>query len=569
MARTICNITKAAFWGTLLAAAASCTYDDSLCVEDRPGYKEGNDVWLSVDVRSLDPSAGNGSRADNSNHPEEDGTAPENYINVDDVKVLFVGPEGTVMRVLDRDNYVVVKPTDETNYTNYTLTFNINREYFSIPSGQDKATFKLMVVANASGAMGDGGSEFTTTKMWAKTPEGVARDLTSFKYSPKENVVWEPSIANKRGIPMTGLVAKEYSQNDIIGATSQSNALEAGIIYMQRAMAKFRFIDQIVEHDESMRGVSIQSVRFIGYANQGAYFPYGTTADSEWYTNGARPLEQGTMKKEWYQENAILSTSPVRFHDSETNKEYSAFTCYVPEFNINSFDELVVTPRIEVKVHGLNDPSKTDDITTYNYWLSRVGEPGIWQIARNHIYEIRINVEPNLKLNLTVNVKDWDKKEFDYELSEVVTVDEENRLKWTIAASDDKTFSTGVKSYNGKDENQLTINAGPEKSVVGTFKISSPTGSTWTAYLTPGENGSGAFEFVDAEGNVITAPSGSVPEKDNANSVIRIRATHKPDALDHYAELAIAVRTADGRVQYAPIGYNGSNRYIIYQQKTL
>lgn len=557
MACSLYNITKAAFSGALLAAAASCTYDNSLCVEDRPSYKEGNDIWLSVDVRSLDIDGARASRADDAaGHPDEEGTADENYIDVNDVKVMFVGPDGTVMRTLGNGEYTVVKEGDI-----YKLAFRINREYFN--TNLTDPTFSLMVVANSKGPQRTSTPDFSLATTWAKTPVQVADQHIAFNYQPGETV-WQPSEENGY-IPMTGIVTKGYTKEAIEAANTQENPVDAGTINMQRAMAKLRFIDVIQETDPTMTGVSISAVRLVGYADQGAYFPannYGT-----WYTTGALPLENATMREEWYSDSRQLSTQNITF--VENGKNYNAFIGYIPEIRHDLLFVGTYIPKLEVDIKGLDAPADPNDIQTFTYSLSRTD---IEHIVRNHIYEFRINVETSFKLGLTVSVKEWERKEFEYELTDIVSIDgEANRLQWV---TDGSVFSTGQKDYNGATESQLTIAAegSDNKAVKGTFKISAPIGSTWTAYFIPGENGSGAFEFVDVDdaGNIVPN-SGKVAVTGNVGEPAEfyLHAASEADAFNHYAELVVAVRTADGRVQYAPIGYNGSTRYVIFRQKTL
>lgn len=558
MACTFYNITKAAFSGALLAAAASCTYDASLCVEDRPGYKDGNDIWLSVDVRSLDNVGARASRAegdDAAGHPEEAGTDAENFIDVNDVKVMFVGPDGTVMRTLGNDEYTVVKEEN-----GYKLAFRINREYFN--TTLSNPTFKLMVVANTKGPNRTSAPDFSLTNTWAKTPEQVAEQHIAFKYEPGENA-WVPSDDNGY-IPMTGIVTTPYTTAAIDTANTQETAFDAGTIDMQRTMAKFRFIDVIQEKDPSMTGVSISAVRLQGYANKGAYFPANNYG--KWYTNGACALENATMPRDWYKDKQTLNSTHVTF--SEGSNSYNAFIGYVPEFNRSELLDGDHYPTLEVDIKGLDAPTEPEKIQTFYYSLS---SNNIKQIVRNHIYEFRINVETSFKLDLTVDVKEWECNKFEYELSDIVVIDGENRLQWE---TDGVLFSTGQKEYNDKTESQLTIAAegSDDKAVKGTFKISAPIGSTWTAYFIPGENGSGAFEFVDVDedGN-IKSGSNKVAITGNVGDPAEfyLHAAHPADAFNHYAELVVAVRSADGRVQYAPIGYNGSTRYVIFRQKTL
>lgn len=568
MARFILNISTVAFVGALLASAASCAdNDNSLAIEDRPGYKEGNDLWLSVDLRSLTPNGGRASRAaDNAEHPDEAGSDAENYIDVNDVKVLFVGPNGTVMRVLQQGDYTVVRTSETDNYTSYTLAFKINREYFS--TSLPNPTFQLMVVANAQGPTGAADNfEFTMENTWAKTPQQVANMLTTFSYSP--TTAWSPTTDenNHNHIPMSGIVKTSYTTNALDAATSQTSAFSAGTINMQRAMAKLRIIDKIQENDPTMTAVSISEVRLAGYATKGAYFPAYNEANKAWYTSGTCPLETATMQERWYNNGPDkLYTSKNKY--SESSKEYNAFIGYMPELTTKDFHPDINTyPTFEIDVTGIDGPNSKKTYIT--------GLPNN-SIVRNHIYEYSIKLEPNLKLSLEVTVNPWVENTFEYDLSDVVSFDTDKNLTWH---TDSNLFSTGEKTYNGKAEMQLTISdAGTDdKAVKGTFTLASPRGATWTAYFIPGENGSGAFEFVevdssgniirDADENIIGKPavSGKVGEA----AEIYLHAATEADAFNHYAELVVEVRTVDGHVQYAPIGLKGgSNRYVIFRQKT-
>lgn len=567
MSRFFHNIAPTACSAALLALASACTFDDSLCVEDRPTYQEGNDLWLSVDVRSLSPNAGRdarASRADDAGHPDEAGNNDENYIDIENLKVLLVGPNGRVMRVLERRDYTVLSTDDTDNYTTYTLAFNINREYFA--TDITDPTFKLMVVANAQGPNANSeirGQKFTMADTWAKTPKEVANMLTTFDYTPggswAENVAWMPSIRNNRHIPMTGIVTKSYSTAALDAATKEQ-PLDAGTINMQRAMAKVRFIDAI-QDEEGMDGISITGVRLVGYATQGTYFPE-YEYNEKWYTLGACPLETATMREEWYKSSPLL-TSPIKFIEpnGSDQKEHNAFIGYMPEFDGSVFiPDVAQYPYLEIDITGIDG---TGSNTTFKYGIAGLDK----YFVRNHIYEYTIKLDPNLKLTLDVEVNDWVSNEFEYDLSDVVSFDEGNNLQWI---TDGTLFSTGEKTYNGKQEMQLTIgDAGTDdKAVKGTFKLASPRGGTWTAYFIPGENGSGAFEFVDVdangkivEGSGKPAASGKVGEA----ATIYLHAANSANAFNHYAELVIEVRTVDGRVQYAPIGL--SNRYIIFRQK--
>ncbi|WP_438589175.1 hypothetical protein [Duncaniella dubosii] len=62
--------------------AVSCVSDDLGCIEDRPGYVEGNDIWLTFTPLKVPrcvagwPPASRGPN-DSANHPEEEARLPK------------------------------------------------------------------------------------------------------------------------------------------------------------------------------------------------------------------------------------------------------------------------------------------------------------------------------------------------------------------------------------------------------------------------------------------------------------------------------------------------------------
>ena len=124
---------------------ASCVSDDLGCIEDRPGYVEGNDIWLTFTLKGV-PGVGRSasgiSRADDSaNHPEEEATAAENKINTDDMRLILFDDRRNVIKVLERKDLISFITTDGENNSRYEIKARINKAYFCLlytsPSPRD------------------------------------------------------------------------------------------------------------------------------------------------------------------------------------------------------------------------------------------------------------------------------------------------------------------------------------------------------------------------------------------------------------------------------------------------
>ncbi len=171
---------------------SGCIDSNSECIEDQPGYEEGKDVWLSVNFRNVD-SEGRSRAVTDPVHPDEDATAAENFIDVNDITVMFLNSDGRVMKVFADGEYSVeVNSNTDGLYNDYVLRFRINQDYFEKTGAT--STFSLLVVANHDGT-GDG-QTYNPDDLWMKSVADLSALKTSFGYTGQNGTAaWTPDIA--------------------------------------------------------------------------------------------------------------------------------------------------------------------------------------------------------------------------------------------------------------------------------------------------------------------------------------------------------------------------------------
>lgn len=394
----------------LMGATTACVNDNSLCVEDQPGYEEGKDVWLSVNFRNVD-SEGRSRAVTDSDHPDEDATAAENFINVNDITVMFLNSDGRVMKVFADGEYSV-EATSNTDglYNDYVLRFRINQDYFEKTGAT--STFSLLVVANHDGT-GDG-QKYNPDDLWMKSVADLSALKTSFGYTGQNGTAaWTPDKdANpKRLIPMAGIHRFTISRAALESATDANNPLVitdgGNEIDMQRAMAKIRVIDAFKSATDNVDGEYIASVKLKGVSSRGSFVP----DDASW-ANGTCVLEKATWLTSWYQqENSISLTAPEEYTDTETNTLRTRMIGYMPECGSEVFNE-TQSPTLEIVVANAAGQTRN-----YSVKLSDLNEPGVTAFARNHIYQFI--VEKNFQADITIayTVCEWNSADADIDFN--------------------------------------------------------------------------------------------------------------------------------------------------------
>lgn len=387
---------------------SGCIDSNSECIEDQPGYEEGKDVWLSVNFRNVD-SEGRSRAVTDPDHPDEDATAAENFINVNDITVMFLNSDGRVMKVFAAGEYSVEVISNEDGlYNDYELKFRINQDYFEKTGAT--STFSLLVVANHDGT-GDG-QKYNPDNLWMKSVADLSALKTSFGYTGQNGTAaWTPDIAGGRHIPMAGIHRFTVNRVDLESATDANNPLVitdgGNEIDMQRAMAKIRVIDAFKSATDNVDGEYIASVKLKGVSSRGSFVP----DDASW-ANGTCVLEKATWLTSWYQqENSISLTAPEEYTDTETNTLRTRMIGYMPECGSEVFNE-TQSPTLEIVVANAAGQTRN-----YSVKLSDLKEPGVTAFARNHIYQFI--VEKNFQADITIayTVCEWNSADADIDFN--------------------------------------------------------------------------------------------------------------------------------------------------------
>ena len=390
-----------------VAAMASCVDDESLCVEDRPGYTEGHDVWLALSISNQGTAESHSlSRAsatdDPSGHPDETASAAENHIDKNDLTLMF----------LDEDTYCIktLSPSDITltavNADNgeYRVVTKINRSYFDFAG--NSGNFYLLAIANTRGInRSDLAADPVGNGTFMKSLREISDMLRAFSFdgliSQDSASPWIPDIDGKRHIPMAGLQKMTVSKAQLDNASSPDNTIDLGEISMQRAMAKIRILDGIRFQDRLPSPTHIESVSFCSGTGKGAYMP--SVSQCPTWAIGTATVETATKPSPvgaWH--NALLNipTRQHQFTDDADGKQYYAFSCYTPEAAVWDMRNSGTRPYLDIVT--LSDDGERRNHTIY---LDRVMPQR--DMARNHIYQFTVTMSEQSVIELDYTVCEW------------------------------------------------------------------------------------------------------------------------------------------------------------------
>lgn len=522
---------------------SGCIDSNSECIEDQPGYEEGKDVWLSVNFRNVD-SEGRSRAVTDPVHPDEDATAAENFIDVNDITVMFLNSDGRVMKVFADGEYSVeVNSNTDGLYNDYVLRFRINQDYFEKTGAT--STFSLLVVANHDGT-GDG-QTYNPDDLWMKSVADLSALKTSFGYTGQNGTAaWTPDIAGGRHIPMAGIHRFTVSRAALESATDANNPLvitEGGNeIEMQRAMAKIRVIDALAENGNTDN--EITAVTLSGMNRRGAYLPL--VPSNEWGTQvvpntSVCHIAHGDAS--WFNPSTVIPSYTIGA---------DGWGFYIPEFSW-TLAPAAAEPTLHITVHS----ASTGLDRTYDYPVSKA--LGASDMTRNHIYEFRVTEIAGTEAELTLVVKDWDDQE----------------VIWDY--TDNPGLATGgwiVFDRNTcavVDDLAQAVFRNDKADIKAQFTLAEPVNATWRAVFIYEKGKQGAFRFVDKDGNEVETISGEIDGTTPASLIIRTKDTPRED--DNVARLQIIVTMADGRTVTANVltgGNYGKNTYFtIIQNRQL
>lgn len=448
----------------------------------------------------------------------------ERILNVDDIRILFFDQSGLLLKTV-RPFHLDYNGNDVTNDGYYTMSVAFTHDYFDKFDDDAVIPFTVMILANLEGI----GGRYTDV---SPGNTRVADIVDSFQM----NADYYPT--DTAGIPMYGIkgfaVAKEL-------LTQGADAPFAGQIDLIRSLCKIEVSEKIANATLFPDGEiypKVIDVEMVSWVDHGYVRPRFDD-----YSEGLRFAN-------------IFPAPPVETHVA-AKKINGRFRLYCPEAEVRD---------MKFRVTAILSPGESPRQfeTGLEPFKSEIGG----ELVRNHIYRFDIHAF-NTVLDLKVKISDWNVQTSEFELDDIVSMEPAGFLKWKF---DGRDFSVTTETYNGEEEEQLSILNGTSSYATGTFHILSPKGAMWKAYFIPGENGVDAFEFVDVDdtGNVIAGSEkvyaeGLVGER----ATIHIRGKGAADAYRHWAELVVEVRTPDGTVLYAPLTPSMSSRFIIYRENKL
>lgn len=413
-------------------SASSCVDDDAGCIEDKPGYVEGNDVWLSFTVKGEDPAPRTAtsrasaeapgslfSRADDdpdgNDHPAEAATDAENYINPTDIRLLLFDNRDCLMKIFDNSEIVVLR--DATNASSYEIKVKINRAYFDYAGTAEVFDMSFMLIANLNGFGEGSDNPFPTAASipYMNKHTALANEYYDFTYTPgTQTAPWFPN-GSTNAIPMSGLKKYTVSLAAIDGATDATKPYQldgdnASPLLLQRAIAKIRVFDNIAED----AATKITGFRIVGLNDHGTYLPdfsSDDTADSRYdWRNGTVMVEKASVKHEWFRPGLTAYSTRLEKSDTDYRGDFKngddiefdeAFVAYIPEADLTTaIPQLVITTKSEIDKTEANP----DGIRDWSFSLKEIIKNEVIDITRNHIYEFTVtrSIDSQLTLNYTV-----------------------------------------------------------------------------------------------------------------------------------------------------------------------
>lgn len=221
---------------------------------------------------------------------------------------------------------------------------------------------------------------------------------------------------------------------------------------------------------------------------------------------------------------------------------------------------ILVIPKVQTDISSGDTDMKHTTITvvsqrvtlwTNNYTGEKVLRRGV-EITRTatladgqdllggHSYRVNLNIMAKY-LELTLQVQPWtlDETVFtDVNKPVTITVPNNGKLSWP------HTENYDIDDRDSLSKGLVYINS---HHATATFQITAPEGATWTASLVPVKGNDNAFVFTDAQGNIVTTPSGKVGTGDDHMGRIYLRAANLTTSVENRALLRFYVKTAGGQ----------------------
>lgn len=342
-------------------------------------------------------------------------------------------------------------------------------------------------------------------------------------------------------IPMWGVISP------VTFTLDKQVAQEIGSIDLLRAMAKIAvgLSPELRAQGYSLTGPYIDDANFTGYLLPKGWSTVGATAEID-------------------PDNAIHEYKVIEHQElgltAFTDDGY--WRAYMPEISSTEGSRPVISLRVQ------KDGSQVGDFNLQFGDYDAAGRfiPGSYRdVVRNHIYRYNIT-GVGTDLNVALNVDPWiDNNTEEWDYSNTVGVNASERLEWTYGTY----YSIDTEAA------RLIVGNDIQQPAECTFRISSPVGATWTAYLIPANDDTTRedFTFVDADGNDLAEadrPQGVIT-KDGPMETLRIRPTKAVGNVTREIILHVEVRLGDNDVITANLlggKYGaGNNEFTLVQNQ--
>lgn len=400
------------FLATVLACmclgplAVSCVNDDLGCIEDRPGYVEGNDVWLKISVKqqsavghqTADSRAGN--LVDPDGHPDEIATEAENHINDQDFTLVLFDQNRYAIKTLTSSDFIL-STVNGSNNSQYTISAKINKAYFDLAGNG----LSVLAIANTKGVnRPDLATDSYNNSLFMKSITQIGDMLKGYGFDglDSESQIWVPDIEKGRHIPMAGLEHMTLDMAALDNATTPENAYKFNDITMQRAMAKIRVLDGIVFQDKLPAPTHIESVSFCRGTKFGAYMPAISQATA--WANGTAVIETATKPNpisSWHDATMNFPTVKGSFYNVDESKDYTSFVCYTPELAVQGVKS-IASARPYLLIVTVSDNGVRQNHTVY---LDEVMPQN--DMVRNHIYQFIVTKTEQANISINYTVCEW------------------------------------------------------------------------------------------------------------------------------------------------------------------
>lgn len=343
-------------------------------------------------------------------------------------------------------------------------------------------------------------------------------------------------------IPMWGVL------NPVEFTLNKEVAQNIGNIDLLRAMAKLevRLSADLRNRGYSLTGPYIDDANLTGYLLPGSWASANTTKD-------ITPL---LAFNEWKE----VSGQQITLTHFSTDEYWRA---YMPEISNTEGSRPFV--RIRVRQNDTEVGQYSLQFADYDSDTGLIIPGSYRDIVRNHIYRYEIRgIGAEASIDLTVDHwTDDNTEEWDY--TNTIGINDVDRLSWI------------ENTYASIPENtaRLIMLDDYQQAAQCTFRIASPVGSTWTAFLIPANNDTQRedFTFVGEDGVDLTdaeRPTGIV-EQDGAPVTLRIRPTKPKGAVTREVILRVEVRLGNNDVIVANLLNGkfgeGNNEFTLIQNQ--